>query len=380
MPPNMMPQTPNQQTPQTPNLESPNPLAQVPSFGGTTFGADIGSNVALSPGGYLDVAIPKSNLRIRFDQGFDMNRPDRAEFFYAAWREIQFHPHGIGGGASSIQNVQGRGLDPLPADLNYQEVSAALELAAGRRWSAFIEVPFRMLQMSNLFSDEGAHPGDEPQIPGDPHEALELFGTNFGGLSDIVLGGKAAIIAEPDRYWTVQLRAFFPSGNSRFGLGTGHYSMEPGLLFYRRYAENWTVQGQFKAWIPIAGTTANITDANGNVTSTSFAGNVLIYGLGIGYDLIQRDNFRLTPVAEFVGWTVLNGFESLSGTNFDALNPNVPANHGVADSGGVTIINGKIGFRAYLGANDDFYFGVGQALTTNRWYNEILRVEYRRSW
>ncbi|MFL5338820.1 MAG: hypothetical protein ACJ8F7_01530 [Gemmataceae bacterium] len=311
---------------------------------------------------------------MRYDYGFDKNRPDKAEYFYAAWREISFHPHGILGQAGQFQGNVGRGLDPLPGRVDFQEISGYLELAAAGRASAFVEVPFRILRLSNLFLDQ---PKDnfatdpEPRAP-DPHESLEQAQTNAGGLSDVVLGFKLAILRDPDRYFTFQFRTFFPSGDSRNGAGTGHYSVEPGLLYYRRLAQRWTVQSQFKVWLPIDGT-RDVT------TGTSFAGNILIYGAGLGYDLVQRDNFRLTPIAEFVGWTILNGFESLFGTGFDQFGV-LPENHGVGDVSGQTIINAKFGVRAYFGAKDDVYVGFGQALTTARWYNEIIRVEYRRSW
>lgn len=377
-------------SPQSPSPTQPNPMipspemgspSEAPSFGGLTRGADIGSNVALAPGGYIDPAMPKNMFRMRYDQGFNMNRPDRAEYFYAAWREISFHQHGILGQPGTVQNVEGRGLDPLPISMNYQEVSAYLELAGNRRMSAFVEIPFRMLHLTNLFIDpDGGDAGIPPNDPPGLHEALEQHGTSFGGLSDIVLGGKAAILADPDRFLTLQMRAFFPSGESRNGMGTGHYSVEPGLLYYRRLSDAVTLQGQFKAWIPIGGTTSVITDANG-VTSTSFAGNILIYGLGMSYDLIQRPRLRVAPVAEFVGWTVLNGFQTVGGTGLFPFG-GVPDDHGIAEAAGDTIVNGKLGIRAYFGAEqkDDFYIGVGQALTTARWYNEILRIEYRRSW
>jgi hypothetical protein len=357
MPPSSAPQTPSDAT---------------PAFEGLMSGADIGSNVALAPGGYLDSAIPKNTFRVRYDQGFNMNRPDRAEFFYAAWREISFHQHGILNQQGTFQATVGRGLDPLPGRSDYQEVSAYLELAGSRRWSTFVEIPFRTLHFSGLFNDgDGGDAGIPATDPPGLHEALEEHATNFGGIGDIVLGTKAAVIAETDHYVSLQFRVFFPSGSARNGMGTGHYSAEPGVLTYRRLGERATLQGQFKVWIPIDGTVST--------TGRSFAGNILIYGLGLGYDLVDRPNLRITPIAEFVGWTVLNGFETIFGPNLFPFG-GVPDNHGVAESTGTTIVNGKLGVRAYFSPKDDVYVGFGQALTSNRWYNEILRVEYRRSW
>jgi hypothetical protein len=352
----------------------PSPVAQPPaaepSFGEMAFGAGVGSNVALSPGGYIDDAVIRSNFRARWEYGFDMNRPDRAEFFYAAWRELSFHPHNILNEPGTFQAAQDRGMNPLVTKLNYQETSAYLELAGGRRASIFAEVPWRMLAIHERGEESFDGGGDNAPDPAQ-HEALETFQDNAGGLGDIILGFKVAPIACPDRYLTFQFRVFFPSGDARNGLGTGHYSAEAGLLYYGRPTERLSLLGQFKAWVPIDGTTSIID-------GRSFAGNVLIYGLGVGYDLIQGCRFRLTPVAEFVGWTMTNGLETV----FLGPNATFPngLDHGVADVSGVTIINGKVGMRAYFGDHDDVYVGFGQALTTEHWYNQIIRVEYRRSW
>jgi hypothetical protein len=350
----------------------PQPVEPTPSFGEMAFGAGVGSNVALSPGGYIDDAVIKTNFRVRWEYGFDMNRPDRAEFFYAAWRELSFHQHAILNQPGGVfQAAQDRGMNPLVTKLNYQQTSAYLELAGGPRASITAEIPWRMLAILDR-GREGN--GDADQIPPgleQEHEALETFQDNAGGLGDIVLGFKLAPIARPDRYLTFQFRLFFPSGDARNGLGTGHYSAEAGLLYYGRPTERLSLIGQFKAWVPIDGT----RDVNGE----SFAGNVLTYGLGLGYDLIQNPNFRLTPVAEFVGWTVLNGFETVFGPGL-FNQPGLPTNHGVEAVGGTTIINAKLGMRAYFGQRDDVYVGFGQALTTARWYDQIIRVEYRRSW
>jgi hypothetical protein len=42
-------------------------------------------------------------------------------------------------------------------------------------------------------------------------------------------------------------------------------------------------------------------------------------------------------------------------------------------------VNGKFGVRTYFGHGHDLYIGYGQALTGDRWYKEIVRVEYRFS-
>jgi hypothetical protein len=159
-------------------------------------------------------------------------------------------------------------------------------------------------------------------------------------------------------------------------LGTGHYTLEPGLLLYRRLTERLVVQGEFMDWIPIS--------------AGSGAGSVLTYGGGIGYDLIQRPRFRFTPVAEVVGWTVLGGTEAVNGTvpgtavttpaGAQAVLVNgvfVPDDHFFQSATGDTIVNLKLGVRSYFGDHSDLYVGYGRAVTGSRWYEDIFRLEYR---
>jgi len=172
------------------------------------------------------------------------------------------------------------------------------------------------------------------------------------------------LLADPDQYLTLQVRGYIPTGQASKGLGTGHYSVEPTLLYYKQI-DRWTLQGQAGDWMPTKGDKS--------------AGNILLYGAGLGYDIYRSDCLRITPITEFFGWTVLHGFESFFGdvnaTSVPGLE--VPTTHGVEDAGGTTIIDGKIGVRTYFGENQDLYVGYGRALTGDRWYKDLFRVEYR---
>jgi hypothetical protein len=46
------------------------------------------------------------------------------------------------------------------------------------------------------------------------------------------------------------------------------------------------------------------------------------------------------------------------------------------DAAGDTIVNLKFGVRSYFGCSD-LYLGYGRCVTGDRWYQDILRVEYR---
>jgi hypothetical protein len=255
--------------------------------------------------GYIDDAIPTTQVRFRSDFAYGVNEPDRAGFF---WPGTSGPPLG-------------------ESKVDYQEISAYVEWAATPRFSAFVEVPVRFVN---------------PEI-----------NANAGGLSDINAGFKWAFVAEEDRYVTFQLRVYASSGDGDLGLGTNHVNFEPALLFNQRLTDRLLLEGEFRDWIPVA--------------TSSFSGNVLRYGLGVSYDTYPWQHVRVSPVAEFVGWTVLSGSESLPITD-------IPV-----DAGGDTIVNAKLGVRTVFGGNREVYVGYGRALTGDVWYKDILRLEYRRT-
>lgn len=99
-------------------------------------------------------------------------------------------------------------------------------------------------------------------------------------------------------------------------------------------------------------------------TSTSgFAGNIFYYGIGPSYRAYDGENFQLTPVLELIGWSVTGGLQT--GTPSSAS--------------GINIVNLKVGARMSFHARNSVYVGYGVALSSAAWYEDIVRVEYRRS-
>jgi hypothetical protein len=81
---------------------------------------------------------------------------------------------------------------------------------------------------------------------------------------------------------------------------------------------------------------------------------------------------QFAPVVELVAWRIFGG----KWTNPD-LNGMGP---GWDTADGSNIVNLKVGARTTIGNNSSFYVGYGHALTSaNVWYEQILRVEYRRT-
>ncbi len=149
--------------------------------------------------------------------------------------------------------------------LNYQEVATYLEYAPTQRFSGFIELPARFIQ--------------------------PVLGSGTSGFSDLNLGFKYALIANPNQYYTFQFRVYAPTGDSYQGLGTGHPSLEPALLVFQRLTERLYFSGEVRDWIPVAG--------------SDFAGNVIRYGVGLTYNIVLTDHLRIAPVNEVVGWSAI---------------------------------------------------------------------------
>jgi hypothetical protein len=290
------------------------------SLSSRTGGAGIGSSAEFDPG-YIDVAAPRTQFRWRGDAFYRDNRPDRADFFYPK--------------CGCFQTPDAKG-PPLPEKkVDAQEQTFYFEYAPTERYSGFLEVPYRYIN---------------PEV-----------NANASGFGDLRFGFKYAIISSPDQVLSLQLRTFTPTGDPFKGLGTNNWALEPAILYQNQLSERLEVFGEFRDLIPVGA----IDD---------FAGQVLRYGVGAGYLVYNGDHVRVTPIGEFVGWTVLSGKE---------FAPDI----GEKDAAGDTIVNAKIGARFNFGdaagdgrsflSRSDFYLGYGRALTGTVWYKDIIRVEYR---
>lgn len=268
--------------------------------------------------GYIEWAAPQTQMRFRFDAMYDNSFPDRAEFIYA-------RAGGPGPGTAN-RAVFNDSIDLFDA-------RAYLELSDNQRFSVFTDIPVRWIRpSSSIAADSG----------------------NTGGLGDIEAGIKYALVNEDDRIITFMLRGYFPSGDGRDGLGTDHFSLEPGLLFQTRISGDTVVFGELRDWIPING--------------SNFAGNVLRYGVGVGHTMVENCDYSVSPIVEVVGWSVLDGLQT---------NPNTLAVQGAE----TTIVNLKAGVRITFPSCGDqdarsLYVGYGRALTGSEWYQDILRVDY----
>jgi hypothetical protein len=283
--------------------------------------------------GYIGDATIGPQIRVRFDAGFELNAPDRAEVFYGkcgCYRDLPvnhlaFDPEASGPGPG------------IAEELEYQQLYVLGEFAMNGRVSLYGELPVRWVQPQSFVAGTGS------------------FG-NQSGLSDLRAGLKVALAATDDQYVTVQLQTDAPSGESEKGLGTDHWTVAPALLYFQRLGERVAVESQFGSAHPIGGS-PGIPASN----TEGFAGSYLMYGIGASVELAPGANVGFAPVVELVGWHVLSGFQTI---DFD-------------EADGTNIVNLKIGARLSAGDHGSFYVGYGRALTDAFWYHDIVRVEYR---
>jgi hypothetical protein len=270
-----------------------------------------GPQVSGSRVGYIDIAIPADLLRFRYDSNYGNNRPTRAEFFWPR------------AGTPDAPGPPGKEFN-----VDYQEFWLYLEKAVNERFSAFVELPVRVV-----------NPAVDP---------------NAEGVGDLNAGFKYAFLYSDDLVASFQLRTYVPTGDAKLGLGTRHTSLEPALLVWKPITDDFLFEGEFRAWVPAGG--------------TSFAGPLLRYGVGLSYNLGDEERW-VSPVAELVGWTVLGGKVSDVQPGSDTAV--------VLSADGDTIVNLKLGLRLGMTQRTGFYAGYGRCLTGDRWYQDTFRVEFR---
>ena len=298
----------------------------APSGGGfgnlsLTSGSSPGSSfAAMAPGSYIDNAVIADMFRYRFDAAYDNPLPDRAEFFYGQC--------GCFGGNAP-------GPIKLERSVDYQEFTPYLERAMSPGFSLFVEAPVRFIN---------------PEI-----------NDNTGGMGDINFGFKGSLYHTESQFWTAQFRVYAPTGDADRGLGTGHASLEPGVLYLGRVNDRLITQGEFRVWIPLSDSQVA---GRGN-----FAGTILRAGYGGGYDLLNLDTCaqrrRLAGTFETVAWYITDGLA------FGGIDNPV-----VLDADNDTIVNLKSGLR-YTSGRQSLAGTYGFAVTGDRWYSDIMRLEYR---
>jgi hypothetical protein len=270
---------------------------------------DPGIAVSETYVGWIDSAVPRSAAGLRFDHMFNNRQPMRAEYY---------HPRGGPGANTGFPFVETR--------IDYQELTSFAEYGLTPWLSAFIEAPYRWLN---------------PEI-----------NRNQSGAGDMRYGMKICTWSSDNCIATILFRVYQPSAR-RDTLGTGHWSIEPGLLAAYRVNNMIHLEGEFRYWVPLG--------------SSDFAGNILRYGAGVSYGH-KKNGFWFIPVVEGIGWTVLSGKSIVASS---------PTEFIIEDAHATTIVNAYAGLRCGYGHKVDFYLGYGRSLTGDVWQRESFRFEAR---
>jgi hypothetical protein len=254
----------------------------------------------------IDATQPTNFTMVRYDSGFGLHTPDRAEYFWSK---------------------PGKGPAVSPNSINVQDLRFINE-AGTDAFSVQTEIPVRFL---------------------DPDS-----GGSTSGMGDMKVATKARLINGKKWQITQIFRTYINTGSAIKGVGTGHLSLEPGILARYELRPDTYVHGQVKFWIPIAG-------------DTGFASNVLTYGVGISHVLYETNNFAIIPDFELVNYDFLSGQKTLNGIN--------------VGSGGETAINVIHGARFVIGPKGDlglFEFGISNSIGLgDRYVNDMLRFDFK---
>ncbi|HEX4150145.1 MAG TPA: transporter, partial [Pirellulales bacterium] len=266
--------------------------------------------VQVAPFG-LDVSQPFTNIKLRTDFGYGEQNPDRDEFFWAA-------PITAGGKGPALPEQK----------VNYQDVNLYMEQALNPSFSVATNIPLRYIDPVN--------------------------NGNTAGLGDMNVATKLVLLNGRKWQLTQLFRTYIPTGAFDRGLGTGHVSLQPGIL--GRY--QWTPETYFHAnlefWVPIGG-------------DMPYDGTIVSYAFGISHVWYDSDSFAVLPTFELLGSSAMSG----SQTSPLGLTQSVDT---------LTVLNLMPGIRFVRDTCSDcglFEAGIafGYAVTNNCWYRSLLRLE-----
>ncbi len=261
---------------------------------------------------FVECARPVTQTRLRWDSGVNYRFPDRSEFFIAR------------------ADGMGRGPRPVPPAiaiprLRYNQLNLYTEVASGKT-GVIVEIPYRALNPD--FAPTGA------------------------GFADMNTAIKTFLFDCELIQVSFQMRTYIPIGQTQQGLGVGHVSLEPSLIFGIKLHEDGYLQGQIAEWIPIGG-------------DTDFAGAVFHYHFAVNQVL-----YRLLPEVPLVGTLELNGYVFQDGAFSDPI-------LGQRNASETTHVSLGVGLRLFVCDRIDFGLGFAAALTENHMEDQLYRSEFR---
>lgn len=280
--------------------------------------------------GAIENAEVGNKVLLRIESARGLRALDRAEFFSA---KCGCYRSGSATGPNYDASAPGPGPGQA-VDSNYMQAVLRGEFAVTGRAALVGELPLRQFSPQSFI--------------GTPYDSAS-------GLSDVRFGAKLDLSHDSNSQMTLELLASAPTGDEAKGLGTGHWSVVPTVLYNTRLGDRVSIESHVGSVVPVKGSSGVVGG------SKDFAGRIVTFGAAPTFDAYTRGNLHVAPVVEIVGWRVLDGYST-----YDA-----------ADAKGTTIVNLNIGARVVRGINS-VYVGYAKALTDKTWFDNAVRIELRR--
>ncbi len=284
---------------------------------------------------FIDAPRPVSQMRLRLDSAFRWDRPDRHEYFWAKLNT----PSGsvLGGNQNAFvsptepQSGPGKGPTGPVRRVDHFDFSLYTEGAAGNI-GVFVITPWR-------FTDV------EP-------------GTDECGFGDLTIGTKTLLLDCELLQLSLQFTTYTPTGLASKGLGTGHVSLEPALLWALKLHQKWYSQGEVAFWIPIAGDP---------LYTPCF---IFHYHVSLNTTLLECVGGEV----KLIGTAELHGY-SIPGGDWDGAHTD--PNTGLAIEDSETLVHAGPGLRLVVCNRFDLGLGANFALTSQHWAEQVYRIEVR---
>jgi hypothetical protein len=283
---------------------------------------------------FADSARPVTETRLRADWGTNLNFPDRAEYFMA--RENATTALSTGGPCARPSTPKGLSFAERRTD--YRDFRYYQEVASGK-FSAFVETPYR--RVNN-----------------------EIGPCDYSGFADLEAGTKSLLLDCEILQLALQMRTFVPVGVPGKGLGTGHVSIEPSLLWSLHIAPETYLQAQTAYWIPING-------------DQVYAGDMFHYHVSLNQVLCRPyADLELIGTFEISGWAFLDGaYTDPDHGAPDPANPQVMVPTTQSARGHLFSAGG--GIRLVFCSRLDVGFGSSFAITDDHLAEQLYRLEIR---